>query len=112
MNDNSKNNRREFLKTTGKAGLAAGFAATVLPSWACATAKTTMVKMADDILYTQQPLPYAYGALQPAIDTMTMEIHYSKHAAAYCKNLNEAMHEEKVEESKTIEDILKNISKV
>ncbi len=33
-------------------------------------------------------LPYAYNALEPVIDAATMEIHYSKHHAAYCKNLN------------------------
>ncbi|HPS62284.1 MAG TPA: Fe-Mn family superoxide dismutase [Bacteroidales bacterium] len=36
-------------------------------------------------------LPYAYNALEPAIDAATMEIHYSKHHAAYVKNLNAAL---------------------
>ena len=40
--------------------------------------------------FQQQPLPYAYNALEAAIDAMTMEIHYSKHAAAYATNLNDA----------------------
>ena len=31
------------------------------------------------------PLPYSYSALEPYIDTMTMQIHYSKHFAGwYC----------------------------
>jgi len=38
----------------------------------------------------QLPLPYAYNALEPSIDAKTMEIHYSKHHAAYTKNLNDA----------------------
>jgi Fe-Mn family superoxide dismutase len=38
----------------------------------------------------QLPLPYAYNALEPVIDAKTMEIHYSKHHAAYTKNLNDA----------------------
>jgi superoxide dismutase, Fe-Mn family len=60
--------------------------------------------------FKQDPLEYAYNALEPSIDALTMEIHYTKHAATYCKNLNEAAHDEKVE-GKPIEDILKNISK-
>ncbi len=36
-------------------------------------------------------LPYAYSALEPFIDAATMEIHYSKHHAAYVKNLNAAL---------------------
>lgn len=61
-------------------------------------------------VFKQDPLAYAYNALEPSIDALTMEIHYTKHAATYCKNLNEAVHEEKTE-GKSIEDILKNISK-
>ncbi len=38
----------------------------------------------------QLPLPYAYNALEPTIDAKTMEIHYSKHHAAYTKNMNDA----------------------
>ncbi|MDB5846828.1 MAG: superoxide dismutase [Rhodoferax sp.] len=41
--------------------------------------------------YTLPPLPYAYGALEPHIDTRTMEIHHSKHHQAYINNLNAAL---------------------
>ena len=41
--------------------------------------------------FVQAPLPYAYNALEPVIDAQTMEIHYSKHHAAYVKNLNMAV---------------------
>jgi superoxide dismutase, Fe-Mn family len=37
------------------------------------------------------PLPYAYDALEPHIDAKTMEIHHSKHHAAYTNNLNIAL---------------------
>lgn len=45
---------------------------------------------------TKQPfalpeLGYAYGALEPHIDAQTMEIHYSKHHAAYINNANKAL---------------------
>jgi len=36
-------------------------------------------------------MPYNYNALEPVIDARTMEIHYSKHHAAYVKNLNNAL---------------------
>ncbi len=60
--------------------------------------------------FKQDPLAYAYNALEPSIDALTMEIHYTKHAAAYCKALNEAAHTENVDVNKPIEDILKDIS--
>jgi Fe-Mn family superoxide dismutase len=37
------------------------------------------------------PLPYAYDALEPYIDTLTMQIHHDKHHAAYLANLNKAI---------------------
>lgn len=58
--------------------------------------------------FTLPQLPYAYNALEPHIDAMTMEIHHTKHHQAYITNLNKAL-EGKPEES--IEDICKNISK-
>lgn len=37
------------------------------------------------------PLPYAYDALEPHIDALTMEIHHSKHHQTYVNNLNAAL---------------------
>jgi len=55
-------------------------------------------------------LPYAYDALEPYIDKMTMEIHYSKHHNAYFNNFVAAIKGTELE-NKTIEDIFANISK-
>src|SRR5262249_29645495 len=41
--------------------------------------------------YTLPPLPYATNALEPSIDTMTMEIHHGRHHKAYVDNLNKAL---------------------
>ncbi|WP_447921824.1 superoxide dismutase [Achromobacter aegrifaciens] len=41
--------------------------------------------------YTLPPLPYAYDALEPHIDAMTMEIHHSKHHQTYVNGLNGAL---------------------
>jgi len=55
-------------------------------------------------------LPYAYNALEPYIDAQKMEIHHSKHHAAYTNNLNAAVKGSEMEKL-SIEDLLKNISK-
>lgn len=55
-------------------------------------------------------LPYAYDALEPHIDASTMEIHHTKHHAAYTNNLNAAIVGTDLE-GKTIENILINLDK-
>jgi superoxide dismutase, Fe-Mn family len=60
--------------------------------------------------FTLPALPYAFNALEPHIDARTMEIHHGKHHNAYVTNLNAAV-AGKPEESLSIEEICKNISK-
>jgi superoxide dismutase, Fe-Mn family len=55
-------------------------------------------------------LPYEYDALEPYIDRQTMEIHHTKHHQAYVTNLNKAL-ETSEGADKSIEDLMKNISK-
>ncbi|WP_044206502.1 superoxide dismutase [Flammeovirga sp. OC4] len=50
-------------------------------------------------------LPYAYDALEPHFDARTMEIHHSKHHAAYTSKLNAAI-EGTADADKSIEDLL------
>jgi superoxide dismutase, Fe-Mn family len=107
--------RRAFIHTAGKAGVVAGLTGSVLTTLANTTAGAKhqhTVAAPDPVPYKQVPLPYSYSALEPAIDSMTMEIHYTKHAATYAKNLAEAVDAEKVDISKvSLEELLASISK-
>ncbi len=90
--------RRSFIKSSLQSGLALG-AVSVLPAviQSCSSSKKTSgTASAFTTLPEQMPLAYAYNALEPVIDAQTMEIHYTKHAAAYSKNLKEAMAAESV----------------
>jgi len=62
--------------------------------------------------FTLPVLPYAYNALEPVIDAMTMEIHYTKHHATYLKNLNTALEKYPELSKSSIEQILSDLNKV
>src|SRR5215218_8243929 len=57
--------------------------------------------------FTLPPLPYAFNALEPHIDKLTMQIHHDKHHQAYVDNLNKAIAGTD-NENKSIEELLKN----
>lgn len=65
------------------------------------------IKMAFEL----PALPYAHNALEPHIDTATMEIHHGKHHAAYVNNLNAAIAGTE-HEGKSLEELMANISKL
>lgn len=58
------------------------------------------------------PLPYAKEALEPHIDTLTMEIHHGKHHQAYVTNLNKAIAGNAALEAKTIDALIKDLAAV
>lgn len=60
--------------------------------------------------FTLPHLPYGKEALEPYIDSMTMEIHHGKHHSAYVTNLNKAIAGTDAD-TLNIEDILKQVSK-
>ena len=62
-------------------------------------------------MFTLPNLPYAYSALEPHIDAMTMEIHHGKHHQAYVNNLNAAV-EGTPMAGKSLEDLMKQHSDV
>ena len=57
-------------------------------------------------------LPYPYGALEPYIDTMTMEIHHTKHHKGYTDKLNDAIKKDPHLPGQTIDHLLKNHSDI
>ena len=58
------------------------------------------------------PLPYDYNALEPYIDTQTMQLHHDKHHAAYVNNLNAALQNAPQFASLAIEDLIRRINDV
>jgi superoxide dismutase, Fe-Mn family len=112
MQQKNNNSRREFISTTAKSAIAIGVGLSIGNSFLASCANTKIVvKKGFKTGFTQQPLPYKYDGLENVIDALTMEIHYSKHAAAYAKNLNEAAIAEQVDVTKPLENLFPSISK-
>jgi len=55
-------------------------------------------------------LPYAHDALEPHIDTRTMEIHHGKHHAGYVAKLNAALEGHDDLAGKSVEDLLRGFA--
>jgi Fe-Mn family superoxide dismutase len=92
--------RRQWLRTAG-----AGSAALALAPLAAPAADTPQG-------FTLPPLPYPFNALEPAIDTRTMEIHHDRHHKAYVDNLNAALAKHPDWLRKPIEEIIRNLNQV
>jgi len=101
-----KNSRRDFIKKSAALSVA-GAVASILPN--SLMSATNLFDSAEK--FTLPPLPYSYDALEPHIDKITMEIHYTKHHNAYVSNLNKVFQEKLSSDTFSLEDICKNISK-
>lgn len=62
--------------------------------------------------YTPEELSYSYDALEPFIDQKTMEVHHDKHYVGYVDKLNIALEKYEDLQTKSIEDILSNLSDI
>lgn len=62
--------------------------------------------------HTQNPLPYAFDALEPVIDAKTMEIHYSKHHATYVEKLNAAIGNDTDWQNVSAEALISDLAKL
>jgi superoxide dismutase, Fe-Mn family len=61
--------------------------------------------------FTLPALPYAHAALEPHIDTLTMQIHHGKHHQAYVDNLNKAI-ASTANENKSLEDLVETAGSI
>ena len=111
----NNNSRRDFIKKSALLSTGIFMGTSIINSTLAAnTSDSDSSIFHDDILksqeaaYTLPKLPYTYNALEPHIDKLTMEIHYSKHHQAYVTNLNKAI--EPLD--KTIADKAKNLSTI
>jgi superoxide dismutase, Fe-Mn family len=62
--------------------------------------------------HTLPALPYDFGALEPHIDTQTMQIHHGKHHQTYVTNLNNALDKHPDLHNKSLDDLLRNLNSV
>jgi Fe-Mn family superoxide dismutase len=103
-----ENSRRKFLQQAALV-TAGGFAASL-------TSAENIFKMnrgeqSSPGDFTLPALQYAYDALEPHIDKMTMEIHHTKHHQAYVNNLNKALADlGKKDTHGSLEEICKSVS--
>jgi superoxide dismutase, Fe-Mn family len=100
-----KTNRRGFIKEASIIGGGALLLAS-MPS----AANIFRQRAADDS-FSLPPLPYAYDALEPYIDSQTMQIHHGKHHQAYVNNLNKALAETPSLKGKSLDEIVCRASK-
>ena len=71
--------------------------------------EANIIAQADSKEFTLPPLPYAYDALDPYIDSQTMTFHHDKHHMGYVKNLNEAIALYPEFAGKSVEELLQNL---
>ena len=103
--------RRQALKTTALASAAITTTAALRPAGA-QTAATSGAAATPTGPFTLPPLPYAFDALEPHIDALTMQIHHDKHHGAYVANLNKAAAEFPDLGKKPVEALLKDLNAV
>src|SRR5450755_4109069 len=110
-------NRRKFLVNTGivSAGLLGTrtSASGLLLAEGNFNSKMSNSNSEEKIMaFTLPPLPYSFDALEPSIDAKTMEIHHDKHHGAYVTNLNKALDGHADLQSKSLDDLMKNLDAV
>ena len=96
-----------------KGGMAIG-AASILPGMLGSCSMLSKPSATPSLFITsatQAQLEYPFNALEPVIDAQTMELHHTKHAAGYAKNLRDAMAAESVPTGTSVENLMGGISR-
>ncbi len=96
MTPNPSLPRRDFLRLSA---FAAGAAV-------ASAGSASAAEPAPEGPFRLEPLPYAFDALEPAIDAKTMEIHHGKHHAGYISKLNPEWAKMPVREVMSLEGVL------
>ena len=101
--------RRTFL--FGAGALAA---APFVKSAAAQSTQTEAIDFAASPKYpfVVPPLPYPYDANEPAIDTLTMQLHHDKHHASYVSNLNAALKDHADLQTEPLPELLAHLADV
>jgi len=102
--------RRDAVKALGASAALVGLGA--IPSMFGADAVLPTGSGATKQPFVLPPLGYGFDALEPHIDALTMQIHYSKHHAAYIKNANKALEGHPLLANLTAEEILRNLGSI
>jgi len=111
-----ENSRRDFIKKSAALVIGTLTAPSILnQTFASGNFSEESYTPIDGGKFTLPALPYAYDALEPHIDKLTMEIHHSKHHKAYVDNMNKAL--ETVDgkilgTAQTFETIFDNVAKL
>src|SRR5436305_14980068 len=85
------------------------------PQYPCVEAKASTLNFSKEryfMAYELPSLPYDYSALEPYIDTQTMQLHHDKHHQAYVTNANNALQGHDQLAAMSIDDLLRNINQV
>ncbi|NET38595.1 MAG: superoxide dismutase [Cyanothece sp. SIO1E1] len=76
------------------------------------SSETNLVAQAEAGEFVLPPLPYAYNALDPYIDSETMTFHHDKHHAGYVRNLNGAISKHPELQGKSVEALLRDLNNI
>jgi superoxide dismutase, Fe-Mn family len=89
MKQEGNNSRRKFITDAAKTAALVTIGSSTAGAFLTSCSGPKAISITDNSInkFSQALLPYAYDALENVIDAKTMEIHYSKHAAGYSKNL-------------------------
>lgn len=65
--------------------------------------------MSEHYMFFNNPLPYAYNAMEPYIDEKTMKLHHDRHLQTYIDNLNKTLSEYPQFQDWTLEQLIMNV---